>query len=108
MTALTSLFLTVVLATHRWGWRPRLAVGGAGVLMGLFVVCWLAVQALHLPDMTAVFYGHGASPPTPVLWMNLVRGAALCISRPGVWSNFTTFCAVPAVPMSAAWRGWAS
>jgi hypothetical protein len=70
MTALTGLFLTVVLATHRWGWRPRLAVGGAGVLMGLFIICWLAVQTLHLPDMTAVFYGHAASPPTPVLWMN--------------------------------------
>jgi hypothetical protein len=77
MTALTSLFLTVVLATHRWGWRPRLAVGGAGVLMGLFVVCWLAVQAERLPDMTAVFYGHGASPPTPVFWMNLVRGGGI-------------------------------
>ena len=77
MTALTSLFLTIVLATHRWGWRPRLAVGGAGVLMGLFVVCWLAVQALHVPDMTAVFYGHAASPPTPVLWMNLVRGGGI-------------------------------
>jgi hypothetical protein len=77
MTALTSLFLTIVLATHRWGWRPRLAVGGAGVLMGLFVVCWRAVQTLHLPDMTAVFYGHRASPPTPVLWMNLVRGGGI-------------------------------
>jgi hypothetical protein len=77
MTALTSLFLTIVLATHRWGWRPRLAVGGAGVLMGLFVVCWLTVQALHVPDMTAVFYGHAASPPTPVLWMNLVRGGGI-------------------------------
>jgi hypothetical protein len=77
MTALTSLFLTIVLATHRWGWRPRLAVGGAGVLMGLFVMCWLTVQALHLPDMTAVFYGHGASPPTPVLWMNLARGGGI-------------------------------
>ncbi len=77
MTAVTGLFLTVVFATHRWGWRPRLAVGGAGVLMGLFVVCWLAVQTLHLPDMTAVFYGHGASPPTPVLWMNLVRGGGI-------------------------------
>src|SRR5439155_19489374 len=55
----------------------RLAVGGAGVLMGLFVVCWCAVQSLHLPDMTAVFYGHGASPPTPVLWMNLVRGGGI-------------------------------
>jgi len=45
--------------------------------MGLFVVCWLTVQALHLPDMTAVFYGHAASPPTPVLWMNLVRGGGI-------------------------------
>ena len=77
MTAITSLVLTVVLATRRWGWRPRLAVGGAGVLMGLFVACWLAVHALHLPDMTAVFYGHGASPPTPVLWMNLARGGGI-------------------------------
>jgi hypothetical protein len=77
MTAITGLFLTIVLATHRWGWRPRLAVGGAGVLLGLFVVCWLAVQRLHLPDMTAVFYGHEASPPTPVLWMNLARGGGI-------------------------------
>jgi hypothetical protein len=66
-----------VLATQRWGWRPRLAVGGASVLMGLFVICWLAVQTLHLPDMTAVFYGHAASPPTPVLWMNLARGGGI-------------------------------
>lgn len=77
MTAITGLFLTVVLATHRWGWRPRVAVGGAGVLLGLFMVCWLTVQALRLPDMTAVFYGHGAFPPTPVLWMNLVRGGGI-------------------------------
>ena len=35
------------------------------------------MQALRLPDMTAVFYGHGASPPTPVLWMNLVRGGGI-------------------------------
>jgi hypothetical protein len=77
MTALTSLFLTVVLATHRWGWRARLAVGGTGVLLGLFVVCWLAVQTLHLPEMTTVFYGHWAHPPTPVLWMNLVRGGGI-------------------------------
>ena len=42
MTALTSLFLTIVLATHRWGWRPRLAVGLRG-LMGLFAVGWLTV-----------------------------------------------------------------
>jgi hypothetical protein len=77
MTAITGLFLTVVLATHRWGWRSRLAVGGAGVLLGLFVGCWLAVQTLHLPDMTAVFYGHAASPPTPVLWMNLARGGGI-------------------------------
>src|SRR5882672_11062542 len=77
MTAVTGLFLTVVLATKRWGWRSRLAVGGAGVLMGLFVVCWLAVRALDLPDMTAVFYGHAAYPPTPVLWMNLTRGGGI-------------------------------
>lgn len=77
MTALSSLMLTVVLATHRWAWRHWLAVGGAGVLMGLFVVCWLAVQSLHLPDMAAVFYGHGAHPPTPVLWMNVVRGGGI-------------------------------
>jgi hypothetical protein len=77
MTALTSLFVTVVLATNRWSWRPRLVVGGAAVLMGLFVVLWLQVQALDLPDMAAVFYGHRASPPTPVLWMNLARGAGV-------------------------------
>jgi hypothetical protein len=77
MTALTGLFLTVVLATHRWGWRARLAVGGAGVLLGLFVGCWRAVQTRHLPGMPPVFYGHGSSPPPPVLWMNLVRGGGI-------------------------------
>jgi len=77
MTALSGLFLTVVLATGRWGRRPRLAVGGAGVLLGLFVVCWLAVHALRLQDTAAVFYGHTAHPPTLVLWMNLTRGAGI-------------------------------
>jgi hypothetical protein len=77
MTALTSLFVTVVLATNRWSWRPRLVVSGSAVVMGLFVVLWRQVQALDLPDMAAVFYGHHARPPTPVLWMNMARGSGV-------------------------------
>ena len=77
MTALSSLFLTVVLATQPWAWRHQLMVSGVVGLMGLFVVCWRTVHTLGLPDMAAVFYGHGASPPTPVLWMNVVRGSGI-------------------------------
>ena len=77
MTVSCGLFLTIVLATHRWAWRQQLAVGGAGVLTVLFVVLWLHVQALDLPNLTAVLYGLRAGRPPPVLWMNVVMGAGI-------------------------------
>jgi len=77
MTVSCGLFLTIVLATHRWAWRQQLAVGAAGVLTVLFVVLWLHVQTLDLPDLTAVLYGLRAGRPPAVLWMNVVMGAGI-------------------------------
>ena len=83
MTALTSLFLTVVLATHRWGWRPRLAWGrrGAdGTLCGLLAHRAGAHRAGH---DRRVLWPWGLA-PDPVLWMNLVRGGGIVYIA--VWS----------------------
>ncbi|MGE3541975.1 MAG: hypothetical protein AB7N91_31735 [Candidatus Tectimicrobiota bacterium] len=77
MTVLSGLFLTIVLATHRWAWRQQLAVGGAGLLTILFVVLWGHVQTLYLPDLAALVYGIRAGHPPPVLWMNVVMGAGI-------------------------------
>jgi hypothetical protein len=77
MTVLCCVFLTVVLATHRWAWRQQVAVGGAGLLTALFVGLWLAVHRLPLPDLAPVLYGLRAGHPPPVLWMNVVMGAGI-------------------------------
>jgi hypothetical protein len=77
MTVLGGIFLAMALATNRWTWRQQLALGGAGLLTVLFVVCWWAVRMLPLPDLAAVFYGIRAGRPAPVLWMNVVMGAGI-------------------------------
>jgi hypothetical protein len=77
MTVLGGIFLAMALATNRWTWRHHLALGGAGVLTVLFVVCWWYVRMLPLPDLAAIFYGIRAGRPTPVLWMNVVMGAGI-------------------------------
>ena len=77
MTVLSGLFLTIVLAMHRWSWRQQVAVGGAGVLTVLFIVLWWFVQTLHLPNRTALFYGIRAGHPIPMLWMNVVMGTGI-------------------------------
>jgi len=77
MTVLCGLFVTTALATNRWAWRQQLAVGGAGVLTVLFVVCWWHVRTLPVPDRAALFYGMRAGRPTAVLWMNVVMGTGI-------------------------------
>ncbi len=77
MTVACGLCLTIVLGTRRWAWPQQLAVGGAGVLTALFVLLWLAVHTLPLPDLAGVFYGLRAGRPPLVLWMNVVMGAGI-------------------------------
>jgi hypothetical protein len=91
MSQLSGFWLTVMLATNQWAARQRRALGGAGVLMGCFVGCWLRVKTLNLPDMAAVFYGIRAGRPPAVLWMNIVAG--LSIVYIAVWGlrEFLTF-----------------
>lgn len=57
--------------------RQQLAIGGSGLLTALFVMLWLYVHTLHLPDLAAVFYGLRAGHPSPVLWMNVVMGLGI-------------------------------
>jgi hypothetical protein len=91
MITLCGLFLTIVLATHRWSWRQQLAVGGSGVLTALFVLLWLHVQTLDLPEKAAVFYGLRAGHPPPVLWMNVVMGAGIVYIAAWCLSEFQHF-----------------
>jgi hypothetical protein len=77
MTVLGGLFVTIALATNRWTWRQQLAMGGAGVLTVLFVICWWDVRTLPVPDMAALFYGIRAGRPTSLLWMNVIMGSGI-------------------------------
>ena len=77
MVHFCGLLLTVVLATDQWAWRHQLAIGGTCVLTAVFVLLWLYVKMLHLPDMVSVFYGIRAGPPPAVLWMNVSMGCGL-------------------------------
>jgi len=47
------------------------------VLTALFVLLWLAVHTLPLPDLAGVFYGLRAGRPPLVLWMNVVMGVGI-------------------------------
>jgi hypothetical protein len=91
MTVLSGLCLTIVLATRRWSWRQRLALGGAGVFTGLFVLCWLVVQTLPLPARATVFYGLRAGHPAPVLWMNVVMGLGIVYIALWSWAEYYRF-----------------
>jgi hypothetical protein len=81
----------LVLATHQWARRHHLALGGSGVLTAVFVLLWLYVKTLPLPDLEAVFYGLRAGRPPAVLWMNVSMGGGLVYIS--VWSlvEFTHF-----------------
>jgi len=85
------LYLTYVLATHQWSWRHQLAIGGSGVLTAVFVLLWLYVKTLHLPEVESVFYRIRAGRPPAVLWMNVSMGAGLVYIA--AWSvvEFTHF-----------------
>src|SRR5262249_23638168 len=43
----------------------------------VFVLCWLYVKMLDLPDVESVFYHIRAGHPPAVLWMNVSMGASL-------------------------------
>lgn len=77
MVHFCGLLLTVVLMTDQWAWRHQLAIGGTCVLTAIFVLLWLYVKTLPLPDMASVFYGIRAGHPPAVLWMNVSMGCGL-------------------------------
>jgi hypothetical protein len=91
MVHFCGLLLTVVLITDQWAWRHRLAIGGTGVLTAVFVLLWLYVKTLPLPDMASVFYGIRAGHPPAVLWMNVSMGCGLVYIAAWNFVEFTHF-----------------
>ena len=85
------LLLTVVFITDHWAWRHRLAIGGTGILTAVFVLLWLYVTTLPLPDPALVFYGIRAGHPPAVLWMNISMGAGLVYIAAWNVVEFTRF-----------------
>src|SRR5262249_36499167 len=85
------LFLTYVLATHQWSRRHHLALGGSCVLTGVFVLLWLYVKTLPLPEVASVFYRIRAGRPPAVLWMNISMGAGLVYISAWCVMEFTHF-----------------
>jgi hypothetical protein len=77
MVRLGGLLLLYVLATQTWSFRHHLAIGGSCLLTTVFVLLWLVVKTLPLPDMESVFYHIRAGWPPAVLWMNVSMGAGL-------------------------------
>ncbi len=91
MVHFCGLLLTVVLMTDQRAWRHRLAIGGTGVLTAVFVLLWLYVKTLPLPDMASVFYGIRAGHPPAVLWMNVSMGCGLVYIAAWNFVEFTYF-----------------
>jgi hypothetical protein len=91
MVHFCGLLLTVVFMTDHWAWRHRLAIGGTGVLTAVFVLLWLYVTTLPLPEPGLVFYGILAGHPPAVLWMNLSMGAGLVYIAAWNFVEFTRF-----------------
>jgi MFS family permease len=91
MALFCALLLTVVLATHQWSWRHQLALGGACVLTAVFVLLWLYVKTLDLPERGSVFYGIRAGHPPAVLWMNVSMGFGLLYIAAWNFVEFTHF-----------------
>ena len=91
MVYFCGLLLTVVFMTDHWAWRHRLAIGGTGILTAVFVLLWLYVKTLPLPDPELVFYGIRAGHPPAVLWMNISMGAGLVYIAAWNFVEFTRF-----------------
>jgi len=91
MVHFCGLLLTLVLMTDQRAWRHRLAIGGTGVLTAVFVLLWLYVKTLPLPDMASVFYGIRAGHPPAVLWMNVSMGCGLVYIAAWNFVEFTYF-----------------
>jgi len=91
MVHFCGLLLTLVLMTNQRAWRHRLAIGGTGVLTAVFVLLWLYVKTLPLPDMASVFYGIRAGHPPAVLWMNVSMGCGLVYIAAWNFVEFTYF-----------------
>jgi hypothetical protein len=91
MVHFCGLLLTVVFLTDQWAWRHRLAIGGTGVLTAVFVLLWLYVKTLPLPDPGVVFYSIRAGHPPAVLWMNISMGAGLVYIAAWNFVEFTRF-----------------
>ena len=91
MVHFCGLLLTVGLMTDQRTWRHRLAIGGTGVLTAAFVLLWLYVKTLPLPDIASVFYGIRAGHPPAVLWMNVSMGCGLVYIAAWNFVEFTYF-----------------
>jgi hypothetical protein len=91
MVLFCGLLVTVIFMSDHWTWRHRLAIGGAGVLTAVFVLLWLYVKTLPLPDPGLVFYGIRAGHPPAVLWMNVSMGAGLVYIATWNFVEFTHF-----------------
>ena len=91
MVRFCGLFLTVVFATKQWSWRHQLAIGGSCVLTAVFVLLWLYVKTLPLPEVESVFYHIRAGRPPAVLWMNVSMGAGLVYIAAWSLVEFTHF-----------------
>ncbi len=91
MARFYGFFLTYVLATNQWSWRHQLAIGGSCFLTAVFVLLWLYVKTLHLPDVESVFYRIRAGRPPAVLWMNVSMGSGLVYIAAWSLVEFTHF-----------------
>ena len=91
MVRLGGLLLLYVLATQTWSFRHHLAIGGSCLLTAVFVLLWLIVKTLPLPDVESVFYHIRAGGPPAVLWMNVSMGAGLVYIAAWSLVEFTHF-----------------
>jgi hypothetical protein len=91
MVRLGGLLLLYVLATQSWSFRHHLAIGGSCLLTAVFVLLWLVVKTLPLPDVESVFYHIRAGWPPAVLWMNVSMGAGLVYIAAWSLVEFTHF-----------------
>jgi hypothetical protein len=91
MARLGGLLLMYVLATHQWSLRHQLAIGGSCVLTAVFILLWLCVKTLHLPEVESVFYHIRAGWPPAVLGMNVSMGSGLVYIAAWSLVEFTHF-----------------
>jgi len=91
MARLCGLLLMYVLAAQPWSVRHSLALGGSCVLTAVFVLLWLDVKMLSLPEVASVFYHIRAGRPPAVFWMNVSMGAGLVYIAAWSLVEFTHF-----------------